>query len=84
MKKVKLLFFFFVLGTILLVGCSSDIKGSYEEYRDYQSIAKTKCDDRNGELIHFGLIINPISNEQHYESVCYKKDEQHFYYELIK
>jgi len=80
MKKIALLFIFFVLGTTLL-GCGSNVK---ETYRDLQIVAKEKCDNRNGALIHFGLIVNPISNELHYESVCYKEDERHFYYDLIK
>jgi len=83
MKIRNFLFLIFILGTLLLVGCSADIESTYNDYKLYQEVAKTKCDDRSGELIHFGLIVNPISEEQHYESVCFKKDEQHFYYELI-
>ncbi len=84
-KLVYFLFFLFLISGIVLSGCSNNkIKFTYEEFRGFQEMANERCDDRGGELIHFGLIVNPISKEKHYESVCFKKDELHFYYDLIQ
>lgn len=74
----KLMLSFFLL--FLILGCSKSIPS----YKEYQQQAKEICDNRNGELIHFGLVENPETFRKHYESVCFKKDEQHFYYDLIE
>lgn len=68
--------------TVVLIfsGCGSNENKTFSELH---KIASEKCNNRNGELIFFGKVMNEQTFEWHYEMVCYKEDERHFYYEFV-
>jgi hypothetical protein len=80
-NKIKLLCYglSMLLISLSFVGCSGN-----GEFIELSKVAKVMCDKRNGELIFFGKVMNEQTFEWNYESVCYKEDERHFYYEFVK
>lgn len=81
----KLLSTLLIVGvlSLALIGCSTDKK--VNEFLNLRQQAVKQCEDnRNGELIFFGEVYEPTTMTWNYESVCYKEDERHFYYESIQ
>jgi len=78
MKKILIAVFFLFL---LLYGCELS---EFEQFKAHRTTAKQICDNRAGELIFFGKVMSAKTQEWHFESVCFKSDEQHFYYDLIE
>lgn len=79
-RKIAFAIILFILASII-IGCSDS---RIDKWKENRIRAKSICDNRNGELVHYGLIININDGSNHYESVCFKSDEQHFYYDLIE
>lgn len=82
-KKIAYAIFLFILSS-MIIGCTQTSEYTIESYVRNREKAVTICGDRNGELIHYGVIVNPNNLKQHFESVCYKEDERHFYYDFIE
>lgn len=79
MKKITIFFFILILG-VVISGCAIN---TYEEYTQYRAKANSICDERDGHLVTVGKTLNPNDNELRWESICFKSDEQHFYYDLL-
>lgn len=79
-KKIISVFLFLLLLTFL-TGCFS--KSPEQEFTELHKIATEMCNDRNGELIFFGKVLTPNGINWNYESVCYKKNENRFYYDFV-
>jgi hypothetical protein len=69
-----------LLISLTFIGCGSNENKTFSELH---KVATKMCDDRNGELIFFGKVLNEQTQVWNYESVCYKEDERHFYYEFV-
>lgn len=79
MKKI-IIFSFIILILLFTIGCKNKVK----EFTELRNQAIEMCKERNGELISFGNTYNPITSTWHFESVCYKSDERHFYHDILK